>query len=737
MRKFIAIFFILVGIFSTTSPVFACPTPDYLKCDELGSGYQFSFGVKPAQDGTYIFVNTINTRLFGGAPVDVNNSVTISNSDLRTFDWSATLGIDAVIVQAGRQSTVRYYDENLSGTGVYGALEPGGRPYQIDKVYFCYDYELAVAAEAKGTASGGSGTWDITKSVADAEKTAFAGESAAFDYTVAATVVAGGEGSSFSLETTVTITNNTPLTAVLVGGSAVLNPGNIDLMPAMECLDAPLTFPIRISPSGELVCTATTALESQVEGTVTVEIRTSGNVGGASATDEIEWSGTGGGGGGYNSVTVTDTNAAFGGPYTISESRTWNYSVDLACPVDPAAYADGPVTVTLDNTAAITETGQSASQSVALVCYAPTVSTSANASYNVQYVWEITKASLISNLQLEEFESTSVDYTATVDVASTVQTDATVAGSVTVGNPRPDAPMTVAVVDEIALGIPVLFSNCTSPVTIPAGGSVTCNFTTTVEILPSGNNTAMVTLNGITFTATAPFDNTGMTEIDECITVYDTAFTEPLGVVCANQAPYVFPYSVTIGPYEGACRDTSYVNTASFITNDTGAEGYDTNILDIRIKCPVVFNCVRTIQYWLNHSDPNDPEYNPTWDQVGPSGPSSPFFTTGWTWVQALGMSSSSSTYLRLAQAYIAAKLNTLYGALPNETVSTNIARAEVLLAQYATSQNLVTGAVATEFRNVTTVLGNFNRGVTGVPVCVDCNDRLPSRIISVSGSEH
>jgi hypothetical protein len=724
MRKFIAIFFILVGIFSTASPVLACPVPDYLTCDELGSGYQFGFGVKPAQNGTYILVNTINTRLFGGAPADRNNSVTISNSDLRTFDWSASLGIDAIIVQAGRQSTVRYFNEDLSGAGVYGALQQDGRPYQIEKMYFCYDYELAVDVEAEGTGTGGSGAWEITKTVADAAKTAFAGESAAFDYTVATALVAGGEGSNFSLETTLTITNNSPLTAALVGGSVVLNPGNINLLPDMRCAGAPLTFPRRLYPHNQLVCTATTPLESQVEGTVAAQIRTSGYVGGGSATDEVEWTLTGGGGGG-TSVTVTDTNAAFGGPYTISNSQTWNYSVDLACPVDPAAYANGPVTVALDNTAAITETGQSASQSVSLVCYAPTVSTSANASYNVQYVWEITKTSPLSNLELDELETANVDYTATVDVASTVQTDATVAGTVTVGNPRPDAPMTVAVADEIAPGVPVQFSDCTSPVTIPAGGSVTCNFTTSVETLPAGNNTATATLNSITFTATAPFAGTGMTETDECVTVYDSAFTEPLGVVCANQAPYVFPYTVTVGPYEGHCRDTSYVNTAYFYTNDTGAEGFDTYILDIYIKCPVVTNCVRTIQYWLAHGDPTNPTtYNATWNLVQPSGPSSPFYTTGWTWIQTLGMNSSSSNYLRLAQAYIAAKLNILYGAIPNDLVTTNTARAEELLAQYASSQNLVTGSVATEFRSVTTVLSNFNRGALGVPVCSDCNDR-------------
>lgn len=735
MRKFIAIFFILVGIFSTTAPVFACEPPppsNEFDCEDLGRGYQLGFQIYGARNGTYYFTRYFG-RLVGGAPEDRQNSVTISGSDSRTFDWSASMGIDAVIVNTGGQSAVTRLNEATSGNDYHGATNYYGKPYQVSKVFFCYDYELSVDVEAEGTATGGSSsvTWDITKSVDAAQKSAFAGEQAVFNYTVAvdAETVAGGDNGTgtYSLKTVLKIKNNTPLTARMTNGSLVLNPGNINLLTpstTIDCGGRQLRMPLRLNARSELVCTLTTPLESMVVGAVTAQVQTYGYVGGGSDTADVVWTTVGGGTGevGFDEITVTDTNAAFGGPRTATASQSWQYPVSLACPTDPAAYTNGQATVTLNNTAAIVETEQSASQAVTLTCYAPTVSTTASASYDVAYTWGITKVSPLTEIELEENETADVDYLSTVDVVDTVQSNTTLAGSVTIGNPNPAADMTVSIVDEIAEGV-VVATDCADPVTIPAGGSVTCNFTTPTETQVEGTNHAEVMLNGIAFAADAQYATSIGNETDECVTVYDTAFDEPLGTFCADEAPVEIPYQITIGPYD-QCQETSYLNTASFVTNDTGADGYSTWELLIDIQCPIETNCVRPISYWLNNSDPADPEnYAPTWDLVGPGGPATPFFDTGFTWVEVLARNASSSTYYRLAQAYIAAKLNVLFGALPNEEVVTNMALAETLLDQYDTDQGAITGDIIVEFRNVTTVLSNFNRGVTGIPVCADCQD--------------
>jgi hypothetical protein len=80
-------------------------------------------------------------ELTGGAAADPTNSITISNSDNVTFDWTATLGIDAVIVKAGPDgSNVYVYFPNESqADGGLHAPEDNGTPRDISHVEFCFD----------------------------------------------------------------------------------------------------------------------------------------------------------------------------------------------------------------------------------------------------------------------------------------------------------------------------------------------------------------------------------------------------------------------------------------------------------------------------------------------------------------------------------------------------------------------------------------------------------------------
>ncbi len=718
MRKIVPFVIIFIILFWNVAPVFACeppPTNNPVDCKSVGKGYQFGLLITGARNGKYPLSTGYGRQLIGGAPQDKNNFINISNSDLHTFNWDASLGIDAVIIQAGGQTKVKKLSEEKSGKGYHGAADWRGKPYKVEKAVFCYDYELSISNNAEGVSVGGPAAWNITKKVAAAEKAAFAGEKATFDYTVAVQKVAGGDSGN-RLTSEVKIKNATPLTATLTSVGERLNPGDVALK--LDCGD--IHFPYRLSPGKELTCTTSMDLASQVDGSVRASVRTYGNVGGASSTANIAWSGTTlPGTGGNAEVTVTDTNAAFGGPFKVTGDQSWTYAVELACPTDPGVYTDGKQTTTLANTAAIAETNQSASQSVTLQCYAPTVSTSAGASYDLQYAWDITKTGSLKSLTLQENETANVDYVTTVSVTGTTQTNVRMAGFVTIGNPHPGAPLTADLIDEMAPGTPAPFSDCTSPLTIPAGQTVTCHFDTAAEAVPAGDNTVQVVMNGITFGASAPFTS-AKNEIDECVTVTDTAFEAPLGTVCADKAPATFPYSVAIGPYPD-CRETSYLNTAEFVTNDTGATDYATWELPIVIECPIEYNCVRTIKYWVSHADKSNPAtYNATWDKAG--GPDTPFYTTGSSWLQILS-GSANNTYLRLAQAYIAANLNTLWGAVANDAVSASLTQAETLLADYATNQSGVTGTVATDFKNVTTVLSNFNRGVLGAPICADCQE--------------
>ncbi len=86
--------------------------------------------------------------------------VVISNSDGATFDWSATIGVDAVIVKGGPNAKVYVYDpESMAGTGLHAPINPNtGNPYGLSHIDFCVDDtpEDGGGSSSGGSSSGGS-----------------------------------------------------------------------------------------------------------------------------------------------------------------------------------------------------------------------------------------------------------------------------------------------------------------------------------------------------------------------------------------------------------------------------------------------------------------------------------------------------------------------------------------------------------------------------------------------------
>jgi hypothetical protein len=74
--------------------------------------------------------------------------VTIT-SDGTYFDWSSTLGIDAVIVKGGPNANAYVYDppeESFGDSNCSSPINPNtGQPFGLSHIEFCYDYELDVA----------------------------------------------------------------------------------------------------------------------------------------------------------------------------------------------------------------------------------------------------------------------------------------------------------------------------------------------------------------------------------------------------------------------------------------------------------------------------------------------------------------------------------------------------------------------------------------------------------------
>ncbi|MBC7307348.1 MAG: hypothetical protein H5T80_10565, partial [Dietzia sp.] len=173
---------------AAVSPSFVAGNPS---CADLGLG---SLEVKfdPPTSGTMDL-----------GPLD---TVTMTTADGIYLDWSATLGIDAVIVKGGPNANVYAYSpEATADTGLSSPINPSnGTPYAISHVSFCYDFELDVAKTAN-TSLERTWTWDIDKVGDQTALTLQTGQTHLVNYDVTLTAVPAD--SDWTVSGTVTIAN--------------------------------------------------------------------------------------------------------------------------------------------------------------------------------------------------------------------------------------------------------------------------------------------------------------------------------------------------------------------------------------------------------------------------------------------------------------------------------------------------------------------------------------------------
>ncbi len=107
--------------------------------------------------------------------------------------------------------------------------------YGLSHIEFCFDYELDVEKTANTTFTR-TFAWTIDKSVTPASWDLFTGDSGTSLYTVAVNKDAGTD-SDWAVNGTITIENNTPLSATISGVTDVVSPA-IGVTP-----DCGVTFP--------------------------------------------------------------------------------------------------------------------------------------------------------------------------------------------------------------------------------------------------------------------------------------------------------------------------------------------------------------------------------------------------------------------------------------------------------------------------------------------------------------
>jgi hypothetical protein len=683
---------------------------DNPKCTELG--YAAGFKVEPVNAGTSI---TYSVDAFG-------NEVTVTTTDDLYFDWSSNFGIDAVIAKGGADANVYVYNpESMADTHLHPPVNPANNmPFGISHIEFCFDYNLDVSKTADTTFTRTFG-WTIDKSVVPETWDLFTGDSGTSEYTVAVTKDAGTD-SNWVVSGTVSIENNTPFAATVTGVT-----DSISGFGAVT-VDCGVTFPHALAAGADLECTYSTALPDGTSRTNTATVTTSGSVGGGSGDADVTF--------GDPTTLVNDTinvDDTFAGDLgSFSDSGSAAYSRTFTCDEDEGQH---------DNTATIVETGQSDSASVTVNCYALTVIKDADPSFTRTWDWTIEKTADQTNLLLSEGQLFTVNYQVTVDTTSTDSNHA-VSGKIAVNNPAPIDAVLNGVSDIVSPAI-VATVDCgvTFPYTLVAGGTLDCTYTADLPDDADRTNTATATLQNHDYdsdeigtpsgttdfsgSANVSFSDAPDVELDECIDVSDTNVGD-LGTVCAGDAPQTFNYSLSFGANPEAdvvleCGDNSHDNTASFVTNDSGATGSDSWTVDAIVACDQ--GCTLTPGYWKTHSDRGPAPFDDTWNLLEPSAEDTVFFSSGSSYYNVLWTSPAGNAYYILAHAYIAAELNMLNGASVPAAVQDAFDDATALFNTYTPAQiGALKGnkAPRPEFISLAGILDAYNNGISGPGHCSD-----------------
>jgi len=185
------------GQFATAASVEPVLVDDNPSCTYLGYDFGFKPQPEPPPSGTY--------------NIDGFNTVTVTTDGVY-FDWSSTLGMDAVIAKGGPNANLYIYDppaEAFSDTGLHSPINPNtGQPYGLSHIEFCFDYELSVSKTAD-TSFTRTFNWTIDKSVTPESWDLFTGDSGTSEYTVAVTK-SDPVDSDWAVSGNITIANTTP-----------------------------------------------------------------------------------------------------------------------------------------------------------------------------------------------------------------------------------------------------------------------------------------------------------------------------------------------------------------------------------------------------------------------------------------------------------------------------------------------------------------------------------------------
>jgi hypothetical protein len=376
---------------------------------------------------------------------------------------------------------------------------------------------------------------------------------------------------------------------------------------------------------------------------------------------------------------------------------------------------------------------------VASSALAWTVTMTAQTSLKRTYSWDIEKSVSQEAVTLKAGETANVTYAVTVTPTGPVDSDWAVSGKVTMSEevfPQPDpAPVvnTVSVTilpDELAA--PVACVPSPFPVDLDTN-SLVCDYWAPLPDASGPRDAWMraTQVNGNARSVHTAFDfsNPTVSLVDESVTVTDT-MGGTLGTVNAADGPKTFTYTKTVGPYTAAqCGQHTVDNTASFLTNDSGATGSADADVDVTVVClPPPPGCTHTIGYWKTHAG-----FGPQADVVTPllpiwlgtaAGAKSINVLTAAKAVSLLkmegsnGVKAASNGINKLYAQLLGAKLSGADGA-DSSVIAGVIAAADAFLAgNDSSSWSGLTKAQQDTVNGWMSSLDDYNNGLVGVAHC-------------------
>ena len=622
------------------NPIFVSGNPS---CVSLG--YAHGFKVDPPNAGTY--------------NIDGLNTVTVTRNGA-SFDWSSTLGMDAVISKGGPNANLYIYDppaEATSDTGLHSPINPSnGQPFGLSHIEFCFDYEVLVTKDAR-TSFTRTYRWRIDKSVTPEQWALFLGDSGTSQYVIAVERT-GFTDSGWAVQGTITIRNPAPSTATLQSVADVVSPA------VAAAVDCGVSFPYALGAGETLECTYQTALPDGSARTNTATVTTTGPVGGGSGSAAVEF---GAPTTEVNaSITVNDSN---GGSWQFNDSGSVGYQRTFACGADQGVHP---------NIATIVQTGQNDGASVSVQCYSLDVTKDARTSLERTWEWLIRKTGDQSELMLSPGQQFLVGYEVELS-ASAVDGGWAARGTISIVNPHPARSAALQSVADLVGGIPAAVDcGVPFPHLLAAGGTLSCSYSVDLPSAATRTNTATATLQNFAYgptgtgtpsgttdfsgSASVDFSTAAVQQLDECVDVDDNLYGD-LGQVCADAAPATLSYSRNIGPFAEPedCGEQIVTNIASFVAGDTGATGESEWTVNVTVECQQ--GCTLTPGYWKTHSRKGPAPYDDTWALLGPLQEDTPFFLSQQTYHQVLWRAPAGNAYYILARAYIATTLNILNGA--------------------------------------------------------------------------